>query len=413
MNAMFAPLSPDEIALADSPAPKAGEKLPIVPVPDDAPAMQFRHPKFGEPVKAWPYHDPEARLIGYVARFDYVDDAGKPAKDYLPITYCDLGKGRRGWRAKGFPEPRPLYGLPGIVTRADTPIIVAEGEKAADAAAILFPEMTATTPPHGAKSPHKADWSAVAGRTVIIATDNDDAGQQFGDKVCELARAAGAAAVLHLPPDRLGAWVWMDGEKTLREGVIPKGWDIADAIEEGWTAEAVAKLKGDPAFLPTYRDAEERETLRRVAAGEPEELTRWPFRVVANGVEKRIERADKETGLITVEWKWFCSLLEVVAETRSTDSEDWGRLLRVTDRDARTKEWAMPMSMLAGDGTAYRERLLSLGLIMAPGRFARDALHEYISTARPELKARCVNRLGWGSRAFVLPRQTFGDSANA
>ena len=195
--------------------------------------------------------------------------------------------------------------------------------------------------------------------------------------------------------------------------MIPKGWDIADAIEEGWTAEAVAKLKSDPAFLPPYRDAEERETLRRVAAGEPEELTRWPFRVVANGVEKRTERDDKETGLITVEWKWFCSLLEVVAETRSTDSEDWGRLLRVTDRDARTKEWAMPMSMLAGDGTAYRERLLSLGLIMAPGRFARDALHEYISTARPELKARCVNRLGWGSRAFVLPRQTFGDSANA
>src|SRR5690606_19069648 len=107
---------------------------------------------------------------------------------------------------------------------------------------------------------------------------------------------------------------------------------------------------------------------------------------------------------------WFCSLLEVVAETRSTESEDWGRLLRVTDRDGRTKEWSMPMRLLAGDGTAYREHLLSLGMIMAPGRFARDALHEYISTARPDTKARCVNRLGWGGRAFVLPRQTFGDN---
>jgi hypothetical protein len=352
-------------------------------------------------------------LVGYVARFDYVDEGGNPAKQYLPITYCDLGKGRRAWRAKGIPEPRPLYGLPDIIARADAPVIVAEGEKAADAAATLFPGMVATTPPHGAKSPHKANWSAVAGRTVVIATDNDEAGQQFGDRVCELARAAGAAAVLHLPPDRLGAWVWTDGKKTLREGAIPLGWDLADAIEEGWTAEAVAELKSDPTFLPVYRDAEERETLRRVAAGEPEELTRWPFRVVANGVEKRIERADRETGTITVEWRWFCSRLEVVAETRSTDSEDWGRLLLIIDRDGRTKEWAMPMSMLAGDGTAYRERLLSLGLILAPGRFARDALHEYISTARPELKARCVNRPGWGGRAFVLPRQTFGDGANA
>ena len=130
MNAMFAPLSADEIALAESPAPKAGEKLPIVPVPDDAPAMQFRHPKFGEPVKAWPYHDAEGQLVGYVARFDYVDDAGDPAKDYLPITYCDLGKGRRAWRAKGIPEPRPLYCLPGIATRADVQRLRAAGVNA-------------------------------------------------------------------------------------------------------------------------------------------------------------------------------------------------------------------------------------------------------------------------------------------
>lgn len=349
------------------------------------------------------------QLMFTVARFDFLDDDGKPAKDILPLTFCDIGKGRRAWRAKGIAGPRPLYRLPDIAARADAVLIVAEGEKSADAAAVLFPDMVATTPPHGAKSPHKADWTPVAGRTVIIATDNDEAGQQFGDKVCELVRAAGATSVLHLPPDRLGTWIWSNGEKQLRDGIIPKGYDIADALDDGWTAEAVTELKSDTAFLQPYRDAEERETLRRVEAGEPEELTRWPFRVVANGVEKRIERTDKETGTVTVEWKWFCSLLEVVAETRSTDSEDWGRLLCVTDRDIRTKEWAMPMSMLAGDGTGYRERLLSLGLIMAPGRFARDALHEYISTARPELKARCVNRLGWGGRAFVLPRQTFGD----
>lgn len=411
MNAMFAPLSADEIAAVNALPAQLADKLPIVPVPADAPSPEtYRHPKHGAPSKVWSYTDALDQLIFTVARFDFLDGDGKSAKDILPLTFCDIGKGRRAWRAKGITGPRPLYRLPDIAARTDAMLIVAEGEKAADAAAILFPDMVVTTPPHGAKSPHKADWSPVFRRTVIIATDNDEAGQQFGDKVCELARTAGATAVLHLPPDRLGTWVWLDGEKTLREGIIPKGWDIGDAIDEGWTAEAVAELKSDPAFLPIYRDAEERETLRRVEAGEPEELTRWPFRVVANGVEKRIERADKETGIITVEWKWFCSLLEVAAETRSTESEDWGRLLRVTDRDARTKEWAMPMSLLAGDGTAYRERLLSLGLIMAPGRFARDALHEYISTARPELKARCVNRLGWGGRAFVLPRQTFGDN---
>lgn len=419
-NAMFAPLSPEEAAAARA-APKAASKTAIVPVPVDATPFAFRHPKLGKPSRSWPYHDGEGRLVGYVCRWDFTDAEGAPTKEILPVTYCDLGNGKRGWRSKGVPSPRPLFGLPDIIARTEATVLIAEGEKSRDAAAMLFPEMVATTPAHGAKSPHLTDFGPLAGRTVVIATDFDEPGrtndkgkplhpgQDFGDKVCELARAAGADRVLHLHPDRLAAWLWREGEKVPREEPIKDGWDVADALAEGWTAEAVAELKSDPAFLPPYLDPEERETLRRVEAGEPEELTRWPFRVVANGVEKRIERTDKETGTVTVEWKWFCSLLEVVAETRSTDSEDWGRLLCVTDRDTRTKEWSMPMRLLAGDGTAYREHLLSLGLIMAPGRFARDALHEYISTARPELKARCVNRLGWGGRAFVLPRQTFGD----
>ena len=69
----------------------------------------------------------------------------------------------------------------------------------------------------------------------------------------------------------------------------------------------------------------------------------------------------------------------------------------------------MPMAMLAGDGTEYRQRLLSLGLTMAPGRFARDALHEYVSTARPGEKARCVLRTGWHAKTYVGVDQNFGD----
>jgi hypothetical protein len=71
-------------------------------------------------------------------------------------------------------------------------MLVAEGEKAADAGAILFPDMAATSPMHGAKSPHKTAFDQCAGRVVVIATDNDAAGSSFGDKVYELVRAAGA-----------------------------------------------------------------------------------------------------------------------------------------------------------------------------------------------------------------------------
>ncbi len=93
----------------------------------------------------------------------------------------------------------------------------------------------------------------------------------------------------------------------------------------------------------------------------------------------------------------------MIAETRDDGGENWGRLVEVEDRDHQRKTWALPMEMLAGSGEEYRRRLLSLGLIMAPGTFARNSLHEYLSTARPKAKARCVGRIGWHGRAYVLP----------
>jgi len=53
-----------------------------------------------------------------------------------------------------------------------------------------------TTPPHGAKSPDKADWSVVKGRKVVIWPDHDDAGTEYAQSVGRLcAAAAGAASV--------------------------------------------------------------------------------------------------------------------------------------------------------------------------------------------------------------------------
>lgn len=97
-----------------------------------------------------------------------------------------------------------------------------------------------------------------------------------------------------------------------------------------------------------------------------------------DGGYRRIELKGGNTS-----WEWLCSPLEVIADTRDADNGEWDRLLRVTDRDGVTKEWAMPMSLLAGDGTAMRERLLSMGLVLASGLGTRDGLNRCISTAQP------------------------------
>ena len=134
----------------------------------------------------------------------------------------------------------------------------------------------------------------------------------------------------------------------------------------------------------------------------------WPFRISNDGVFRRLEKENKSTGEIDVEWIYICSRLDVLAETRDANGKSWGRLLQIHTREDQANEWAMPMSLLAGAGEGYRAELLSLGLEIAPGTKIRNHLQEYISTAKPTERARCVDRLGWHGSSFVLPDCTFG-----
>jgi len=301
-EAMFRPLDPEKRVEAE-PADK-DTKTPIVPVPADAPPMRYRHQKLGSPSMQWPYHDAEGRLVGYVCRWDHLDAHGQPVKTILPITYCDLGNGRYGWRARGVPAPRPLMALPNILANPDAPILIVEGEKTWEAARLLFEYMAVTTPMHGAKSPHLTNFSCCAGRDVVIATDNDEAGRDFGDKVFELVRAAGAMSISHLRPDRLGVWQWKGGEKIRRSGSIPEGWDIGDALDDGWTVEDVQDARADPAFFVPYEDPADRAKRDQESEDPAAEPYTGPiFRSVPSGVEKRLEYVDKNTGITIVEWK--------------------------------------------------------------------------------------------------------------
>lgn len=107
-----------------------------------------------------------------------------------------------------------------------------------------------------------------------------------------------------------------------------------------------------------------------------------------------------------------CGPFEALARTRDDNGESWGVLLTWTDGDGRAHEWAMPRSILAGDGREVRAHLLDKGLYVAPGRSAREALMTYLSAVAPEQTALCVNRGGWhdvrGAAVFVLPDAVYG-----
>lgn len=108
--------------------------------------------------------------------------------------------------------------------------------------------------------------------------------------------------------------------------------------------------------------------------------------------------------------QWICSELRVIAKSRDASNGEWGRLLEFPDDDGQLKRWAMPASMLAGDGTAYRSILLSMGLRIAPGVHAKNHLGTYIQNEEPELRVRCTDRIGWHDGVYVLPDRTIGES---
>ena len=175
----------------------------------------------------WDYLSASGELIACVYRYD--PEPGK--KEFRPWDVR-----ARMCRA---PDPRPLYNLPDV-SRADSVILV-EGEKCADA--LIRMGITATTAMNGAKAPiDKTDWTPLAGKAVLIWPDRDAPGWDYAEAAARACVSAGAVSVAILvpPTDR------------------PAGWDVADAVEEGFEVQAFLDegerriVKAAPSLLPTY-----------------------------------------------------------------------------------------------------------------------------------------------------------------
>ena len=124
----------------------------VSPVPEAAPSLPPSHRAHGKPSVGWRYHDGDGRLIQWVCRFDKSDGG----KEVLPLTLWREGV-RMAWRWKAAPVPRPLYGLDRLAAQPAATVLIVEGEKAADAAARLFPDFAAITWSGGSKAAGKAD----------------------------------------------------------------------------------------------------------------------------------------------------------------------------------------------------------------------------------------------------------------
>jgi hypothetical protein len=160
-------------------------------------------------------------------------------KDFVPLCFAAAPSGSLQWVEMAPPSPRPLFGLDKLAAATpDTPILLVEGEKTADAAQALFPDHVCMTWMGGSSATAKADFSPLAGRNVTIWPDNDAPGIKAAMALVGILYDSGVADVrLVYPPD-----------------VLPEKWDLADPVPDGFDPrEHIADTLNRDDFLRTVR----------------------------------------------------------------------------------------------------------------------------------------------------------------
>ncbi|MFI8482899.1 DUF927 domain-containing protein [Pseudomonas sp. NPDC078700] len=417
------------VTAGSEPAPaakqaKTPEWMPVQPIPDEAMSKcPHKHRQHGKPSKVWVYKDAQSRPLFVLYRFDLgPDENGTPRKVFAPLTWCKKADSDvHQWRWQGLPEPRPLLRLDELAKRPSDPVVVCEGEKAADSAAELLPHYVATCWPNGTNSWHKADFTPLAGREVLLWPDNDAPGFKCIDALAEHLIKLGAASVNILTLMVFQQRPGLKGDKPTfsKGGDWAEGNDAADAVASGWTVAHLAELERTGelfALAPDTQgvvpvDAGEKHEAKTPANNrkaprkpKPETLPSG-FRVTADGVVYAGEDGESRP---------VCSRLVILARTRDNKGQNWGLLVEFDDPDGDKKRLNISASSMAGDfGKEVLGPLVNMGLRLAPARAARNSrndLQSYLQGYDSAERARLVTRLGWHGDAYLLPDRQIGHS---
>lgn len=301
--------------LKNKPATK-DEGRPLRPIPSDVLENEelkylFQHRTLGIPKNIWVYRDANGEPVMFVCR--YIDKQGK--KHDLPWTYREYKDGKKDWDIKSIPTPRLLYNRHSFDQHPEKPVLVCEGEKAAEAASKLFPDWTSTTSSNGAGNAKSCDWSPCENRHVVIWPDNDDAGFSHAKDVARLCLKVGAASVriVQIPEE------------------FAEKWDLADELPDGMDVADVQKL---------IDEAED----------------------VVDPLDDLVERAKEDVGTPFVP-----EVLEAMSELKRTDRRAFENLrnslrreakVRVTELDKALREESAAMG--DGDDISQTDILLEI-----------------------------------------------------
>ena len=256
--------------------------VPITPVPDEAPAPPAAHHVRGAAQRMFHYRDEMGRTLGFVCRF--ATSSGGATS--IPLTWCSAAENARAWRWVQFPSLRPLFNLhrlaavpevsdSGVLPEAP-PVLLVFDELSADCAQSMFPGYVAVSWPGGIRKIADVDWSPLKGRRVAIFPDHG--GASF--RVAKGDPATGQLLPRDRQPNVRAAFAIADILRGFQATpytivdtgppeALPDGWNLADAVNEGWDEDKVHQWFIDHVSLPW---APKPETPPPAASGEGWEL---------------------------------------------------------------------------------------------------------------------------------------------
>ncbi|MDP7333409.1 MAG: DUF927 domain-containing protein [SAR324 cluster bacterium] len=217
-------------------------------------------------------------------------------------------------------------------------------------------------------------------KKILLAYDADPAGRNHTHRAVKLLHELDIK-VFDLPDGKDPADLTKEELKPINVLPVEKWMEKYDAAED----EDDKEISDDPDEMGEQQD------------GIPED-----FRI-KNGWLEYVDREERKNGKLHRTWVRLCSELQVVASVRGFNSDNWGMQLRFKDRERNPHEWVMPAELMAGEGNDIQKELLNRGLRINTGRTARQKLVEFLNHSEPGRLARCVDRVGWHGRQFVLP----------
>lgn len=171
-------------------------------------------------------------------------------KDDRPFSWCEkVGEDAACWKNRRPSKILPLFGLDELAQNPDKIVLLVEGEKCKQAAHNADLGVVVVTWHGGTNNWDNSDWSPLTGRKVILWADADSKRIKPNNQQIQAGMTTENAPFLHKYKQG-GMKAMLGVAEKLTElgcdcvfvrlpecGVLPDGYDIADALEEGVNAK--------------------------------------------------------------------------------------------------------------------------------------------------------------------------------